>query len=134
MPKVSIDVDEIKKSLKATALTAKAQLSEIAKKAQKDFSQKEVLKKIDQVVAIVKSQEFMKNPKVVELTKKIMDLSEKLEKTVEKKASSVVEQVKANLNRSGLAKASKSSAKKKSKKHASHGTHAASHGEAKSED
>jgi hypothetical protein len=116
MPKVSIDVDEIKKSLKATALTAKAQLSEIAKKAQKDFSQKEVLKKIDQVVEIVKSQEFMKNPKVVELTKKIMDLSDKLEKAVTKNASTIVEQVKSNLNRSGFGKASSKPAKKKAAK------------------
>ena len=98
MAKVSIDVEEIKKGLKATALTAKSQLTELAKKAQKDFSQKEVLKRIDHIVAIVKSQEFMKNPKVVELTKKVVSLSEQLERSVEKNASQLLDQVKAQVN------------------------------------
>ena len=37
MAKISIDVDEIKKNLKSQALTAKAQLTDFAKKAQKDL-------------------------------------------------------------------------------------------------
>jgi ElaB/YqjD/DUF883 family membrane-anchored ribosome-binding protein len=87
MAKISLDVEELKKNLKATAMTAKTQITDLAKKAQKDFSQKEVLKKIDQVVDIVKSQEFFKNPRVVEITQKIVTLSEQLEKTVSKNAA-----------------------------------------------
>lgn len=112
MAKVSIDVDEIKRSLKATALTAKAQISELAKKAQKDLSRQEVLKRIDQVVEVVKSQEFMKNPKVVEITKKIMTLSEQLEKTVTKSASQIVGQVKATMKPRKPAAKKKAASKK----------------------
>jgi hypothetical protein len=97
MAKISLDVAEIKKELKARALTAKAQFEELVKGAQKDFSQKEVLKKIDQLVEVVKSQEFMKNPKVIELTKKVIHLSEQIEKAVGKNAAQIVNQVKAQV-------------------------------------
>jgi hypothetical protein len=114
MTKISIDVDEIKKNLKATALIAKTQLTEFAKRAQKDLSQKEVLKKLDQVVEVVKAQEFMKNPRVQEITQKIITLSEQLEKTVTKNATDLVGQVKARVNKATEGKSKASGAKKKS--------------------
>ncbi|MDZ4678741.1 MAG: hypothetical protein SGI74_14690 [Oligoflexia bacterium] len=120
MAKISLDVEELKKNLKATAQTAKAQFRDMAKKAQKDFSQKEVLKKIDQVVDIVKSQEFFKNPRVVEISQKIMNLSEQLEKTVTKNAANlsknanlIVEQVRESVGKGKKKKTAKTSGAKK---------------------
>lgn len=97
MAKISIDVDEIKKNLKAKAWTAAGHLTDMARRAQKDFSQGEVLKKIDKMVEVVKSQEFMKHPRVAELTKRIVAISEQVEKTVTKNASHLVDQVKAKV-------------------------------------
>jgi hypothetical protein len=113
MTKISIDMDEIKKNLKATASIAKTQLTELAKRAQKDFSQKEVLKKLDQVVEAVKAQEFMKNPKVAELTKRLIVLSGQLEKTVTKNATDLMGQVKARVGKTAESKPKASGTTKK---------------------
>jgi hypothetical protein len=117
MAKISIDVQEIKKELKARALNAKSQFEELAKRAQKDFSQTEVLKKIDQLVEVVKSQEFMKNPKVIELTKKVMSLSEQIKSQVGAKLEKRTEQAKGvkNVATEAVKKAKSAATGKRSK-------------------
>jgi uncharacterized LabA/DUF88 family protein len=106
MAKLSLDVEEIKSALKTQALNAKAHLTDFAKLAQKDLSERGVLKKVDQIVEIVKSQEFMKNPRVAELAKKIAEYSEQIEKIVTKNANQWVDEV-----RSRVTKASKTAEK-----------------------
>jgi len=103
MAKISIDVDEIKKNLKNQALTAKAQLTVFAKKAQKDLEAHQVYKKMETVLEKVKSQgfaqELMKNPKVQEITKRLIAASEQLEKTISKNASTIIEEVKSRVSK-----------------------------------
>ena len=116
MAKISIDVEEIKSVLKNQALNAKNQLTEFAKQAQKDLADRGVLKKVDQIVEIVKSQEFMKNPKVAELAKKIHAYSEQIEKIVSKNANQLVDEVKARVNKVAKTSAKAQGGTKKSKK------------------
>jgi biopolymer transport protein ExbB/TolQ len=101
MAKISIDVEEFKKGLKSQALLAKAQVTEFAKKAQKDFERAHVLKRLEEVIEKVKSQEkvqeLMKNPKVQEFAKKVGAAS--------KNASSLLEEVRARVNRATQPKA-----------------------------
>ena len=123
MAKISIDVDEIKKNLKNQALVAKDQLKVFAKKAQKDLEAHQVYKKVETVLEKVKSQgfaqELMKNPKVQEITKRLMAASEQLEKTISKNASTLIEEVKSRVNKpTTKAKAKKSASKPKEDKEA----------------
>jgi hypothetical protein len=116
MAKISIDVDEIKKNLKSQALTAKAQLTVFAKKAQKDLEAHQVYKKVETVLEKVKSQgfaqELMKNPKVQEITKSLIAASEQLEKAITKNATTLIEEVKSRVNKPApKAKAKKTSSK-----------------------
>jgi hypothetical protein len=97
MAKISIDVEEIKKGIKTRALQAAADLSDLAKRAQKDLTQEKILKKVDEVVTIVKSQEFMKNPKVAELAGKILALSEQIEKTVSENVGPKLDELRARV-------------------------------------
>jgi DNA-binding phage protein len=113
MAKVSIDVDGLKKSLRSTAYTAKAQLKEIAKRAQSDLNQKEVLKKIDQIFEMVKANEFIKNRRVAEIAKKVRILSEQLEKAVTKNAGPFVDQLKATVKGYPFGKPKKKTRKRK---------------------
>jgi hypothetical protein len=121
MAKISIDVEEIKKNLKTQALSAGNQLSGMAKKAQKDFEHSQVFKKVETVLEKVRSheltQEVMKNPKVQEITKRLIAASEQLEKAISKNANSLIEEVKSRVNK-GASKASskESSVAKKAKK------------------
>lgn len=111
--KISIDVDEIKSVLKNQANNAKTQITELARQAQKDLSEKGVLKKVDQVIEIVKSQEFMKNPKVAELAKKIVSYTEQIEKLVTKNANQFVDEVKSRVNKTTAKSAPKAKKTKK---------------------
>jgi hypothetical protein len=115
MAKISIDVDEIKKNLKTQALTAKAQLTDFAKKAQKDLEAHQVFKRVETALEKLKSQgfaqELMKNPKVQEITKRLIAASEQLEKAITKNAGSILDEVKSRVK--------KPVAKAKSKKSAS---------------
>jgi hypothetical protein len=117
MAKISIDVDEIKKNLKDQALNAKNQLSGFAKKAQKDLEHTQVFKKVETILEKVKTHEFtqdlMKNPKVQEITKRLVAASEQLEKAITKNANTLLEEVRARVNKP-LKKAS--TAAKKAKK------------------
>jgi aspartokinase-like uncharacterized kinase len=61
MTKITIDVEEIKKNLKARAVLARGQIEALAKRAQKDLSEKEIRKKIEEVLDRVKAQDFVKN-------------------------------------------------------------------------
>lgn len=92
MAKVTIDVEELKKNLVSKAMVAKDQISEIAKKAQADFNQGEVRKKVEQALEYVKTQPIMKNPKVVELTTKLADISDQ----VTKNAAQIVDSLNSN--------------------------------------
>lgn len=114
MARVSLDMNEIKKSVRATAVTAKNRISALAKQAQKDFNQAEILKRLDTVIEVVKSQEFMKNPKVMDLTARITALAEQVEDLVSKKAAPFVEQVRIRV--SDVTKKSPQKAKRKAKK------------------
>ena len=121
MAKISIDVEEIKKNLKTQALSAGNQISGIAKKAQKDFEHSQVFKKVETVLERVKSheltQEVMKNPKVQEITKRLIAASEQLEKAITKNASQLIEEVKSRVGKANSKASSKeTSAAKKSKK------------------
>lgn len=101
MPKVTLDLNELTKNLKASAQLAKAQINEFAKKAQKDLSSKELGKQLNKIIDTAKHtnvevilsnpkiqkliqnpkvqeflksekvQEFINNPKVKEVTSKI---------------------------------------------------------------
>lgn len=117
MAKISIDVDEIKKNLRTQALSAKTQLTDLAKKAQKDLEGHQVYKKVEVLLERVKAQEFaqelMKNPKVQEITKRLVAASEQLEKTLTKNAATIIEEVKARVNKPSAA--AKSAAKKTKK-------------------
>jgi hypothetical protein len=123
MAKISIDVDEIKKNLKTQALTAKAQFTVFAKKAQKDLEANQVYKKVETALEKLKSQgfaqELMKNPKVQEITKRLVAASEQLEKAITKNAATILEEVKSRVNKpSSKAKTKKSGPKAKEDKEA----------------
>lgn len=123
MAKISIDVDEIKKNLKSQALTAKAQLTVFAKKAQKDLEAHQVYKKVETALEKLKSQgfaqELIKNPKVQEITKRLVSASEQLEKAITKNANTIFEEVKSRVNKpASKAKTKKSASKAKEDKEA----------------
>jgi len=124
MAKITLDVEEIKKGLKSQALLAKTQLTELAKRAQKDLEDRQVLKRLEQVVEKVKSQEkvqeLMKNPKFLEFSKRLTAASEQIEKTLSKNATSFIEEVRARISKmtgpSENTKAESKPAARKSKK------------------
>ncbi len=98
MAKISLDVDEIKKNLRERAMVARTQLSEFALKAKTD-SRKEVLKKLEQIVTIVKSKDLTHLPRVAKLRSRILTLSEQLEKAVTKNAGEIVEHLRETLGK-----------------------------------
>ena len=116
MAKISIDVEEIKKNLKETAQSAGKQLTDIAKKAQKDLSQNELVKKAEKVVELVKNakaQDLLKNPAVADLAKKIVVLSEQLEDVVNKNTATLANQVRQTVSKAtGVSSTSAKAAKK----------------------
>lgn len=82
--KVSFDVEELKRSILASATTAKNQLSEMAKQAH-------LQERLDEAIKLVKSSELMKNPQVAKLmkspqvtklTQRLSEVPEQLEKVV----------------------------------------------------
>jgi len=97
--KISFDVEELKRSLLASATTAKNQLSEMAKQAQ-------VQERFDQAIEMVKASDLMKNPKVTALTKRLVKVSGQWEKVL----SDVVSRV------NGVASKKKAPGKKKAAK------------------
>ncbi len=105
--KIAFDMEELKKSLMASALTARNQLAEMAKQAQ-------VQERLDQAVQIIKSSELMKNPKVNALAKRLAEVSVQWEKVL----SEVRSKVSANVSAKKKAPApkKKAAAKKETEK------------------
>lgn len=87
MSRITVEVEKLKKNLKTKALNAKSQIEELAKKAQKDLSkkEKEVIERVESLVELVKSQEFMKDPRVQEITQKLAKLSDELIKELRRR-------------------------------------------------
>lgn len=81
MAKVTLDINELAKNLKASARVAKDQINEFAKKAQKDLSNKEIAKHLNKIIDTAKKtnvevilsnpkiQKLIQNPRVQELIK-----------------------------------------------------------------
>ena len=119
MAKISIDVEEIKKNLKTQARSAGTQFTDMAKKAQKDFERSQVFKKVETVLEKVRSheltQEVMKNPKVQEITKRLIAASEQLEKAITKNATSLMDEVRSRVCKGGIKSKDGTSAKKSKK-------------------
>lgn len=119
MAKVTLDLNELTKNIKASAQLAKEQINEFAKKAQKDLSNKEIAKHINKIIDTAKKtnvevilsnpkiqkliqnprvqellknekvQEFINNPKVKEVTSKITLRAKEVGAKVKKTTSQV---------------------------------------------
>ncbi|MCC6278424.1 MAG: hypothetical protein IT289_10970 [Oligoflexia bacterium] len=96
MARISLDVEEIKKTIRSRAATAQKQIEGIAKRAQRDLSHSEIVKRVEGLVEFVKSQDFMKDPQVKHVINRlnhVADQLQHLEKEARKKANQIVKEV-----------------------------------------